>query len=175
MQYFILNLVCTDHGKAKLYGKQVRNNLRESCVSGHQELFFSCPLPKTLWKMKEKHLDFRRYSPHSNKLQMSEEGTYYNKNKTKNKNTGKKRKHTSLGLEKGRASKTRGATLPPSGYTGSSQPLPGRPAGPGPQPELWEDLDSQEDSRPGPSPPSGRESRGAGVAHTRSLPMTDTQ
>lgn len=63
----------------------------ESLVSlAIQGLFFSCPLPKTLWKRKEKHLDFRRYSPHSNKLQMSEEGTYYNKNKTKNKNTGKK-------------------------------------------------------------------------------------
>ena len=40
--------------------------------------------------MKEKHLNFRRYSPRSNKLQISEKGMYYNKNKTKNKNTGKK-------------------------------------------------------------------------------------
>ena len=49
--------------------------------------------------MKEKHLDFRRYSPYSNKLQISEEGTYYSKNKTKNKNTGKKKAHFS-GIEK---------------------------------------------------------------------------
>ena len=75
--------------------------------------------------MKEKHLDFRRYSPHSNKLQISEEGTYYNKNKTKNKNTGEKRKHAFLGLEKERrASKTQGATLPPSGNSASPPPPP---------------------------------------------------
>lgn len=151
MQYFILNLVCTDHGKAKLYGKQVRNNLRESCVSGNQELFFSCPLPKTLWKMKEKHLDFRRYSPHSNKLQMSEEGTYYNKNKTKNKNTGKKRKHTSLGLEEGPAGREEQhcpqvVTLAQVGLF-HVNPRSGSSA------RALEDLNRQEDSRPGPSPP----------------------
>lgn len=172
MQYFILNLVCTDHGKAKLYGKQVRNNLRESCVSGNQELFFSCPLPKTLWKMKGKHLDFRRYSPHSNKLQMSEEGTYYNKNKTKNKNTGEKKKAHFSGIGR-RASRTRGATLPPSGYTGSSRPLPRKPA----VRVLSQSSGGSKQTggftpRPIPSPPlpSGRESRGAGVAHTEVSP-----
>lgn len=55
-----------------------------------------CQHPKTLQKKKEKHLDFRTVALHSNKLQMSKGGTYYNKNKTKTKNTEGIKKESTL-------------------------------------------------------------------------------
>lgn len=96
------------------------------------------------------------------------------KTRPKTKTRGKK-KHTSLGLEKeGRASKTRGATLPPSGTTGSSHPLPCKPAST--VRVLWEDLKRQEDSSPGPSPPLRmREQRGGCGPYAKPPHVTDTQ
>lgn len=121
-------------------------------------------------------------SPHSIKLQMSEEGTYYNQKKAKSKNNGKRESTLFWDWKKkGGWSRHREqhchqvVTVPQVTLWHLTKPAVSLRV---PIRMLWEGLKRKKSSSAGPSPPSWHsDSRGAGAArpYYKSPHVTDTQ